>query len=174
MTELKSVIDNFKVTRQELKRGLRNSVNQVISNARKIAVKRISEETGLAAKTVRNNLRQESAKQESFNAKLYATTTRKTISAYKPSLSFKGSRGTISADISMLRQKQEIGNRAFATKSKKLFRRLGNTAYPIVIATGPSVEHQYSRIAQEIIEEINRDLIAIVSEKFIAQLKKRK
>lgn len=106
---------------------------------------------------------------------MLASTKRPPLTDYAFSVSFKGSRGTVSSDISMLRNVQVIQNNTFVNPKNrmKIMRRKGVKAYPVTLPTGPSVSHQFDRITNDLVKEGNEFLVKSFVDKLEAQINKR-
>ena len=109
-------------------------------------------------------------------AKVNANKARVPLTQYSPKITFNGTRGTVHADVSMLRQRQVISNKTFANPKNptKIMRRRGKKAYPVFSPTGPSVVHHWTRIKDETIKIANELLVKNFTEKLQAQIEKRK
>lgn len=110
-----------------------------------------------------------------MESQVLASTKRPPLTDYDFTVAFKGTQGTVSADISMLRNIQVIQNNTFVNPKnrKKIMRRKGPKAYPVSIPTGPSVSHQFDRITSDLVKEGNEFLIKSFEEKLEAQINKR-
>ena len=153
---------------------MRNAVNATASNARKLAIGRIGSETGLGKDFVRAKTRVKGTTQTEMTAEVLATKTRPSIEQYNPSVLYQGTRGSVYADVSMMRGKELIAFRTFSNPvSGKIWRRKGAKAYPISRPSSPSVAHHWNRISAEIKDKANSELVRLFKEKLDAQINKR-
>lgn len=154
---------------------MRNSINSTALNARKLAISEISTKTALEKDVVEKKTRVKRTKQDSMIAEVLATKSRLPLKLYDPTITYQGTRGSVYVDYSMLREKELMGNRTFANpKNDKIRRRKGPKTYPIFSPTGPSVAHHWSRIATDITNQANDELLKVFVDKLRAQIKKRK
>lgn len=142
--------------------------------ARKTAISRIGAETGLGKNYVKEKTRVKGTTQTEMTAEVLATKTRPSIEQYNPSVLYQGYRGSVYADISMLRGKELIKHRTFSNPSSgKIWRRKGPKTYPISHPSAPSVAHHYSRISDDVKRQANADLVRLFKEKLEKQIAKR-
>lgn len=165
---LKQLLEEFPLATKKIDTALRSTVNATATQVRNQAIKSITAETGLAPKKVRDGIEIVRAKVSGagIEARVIPSEKRLTLTNYSPRMSFVGTRGTVSADISVLRGQQVITNRVFANpkRAKTPFRRKGEKSLPITVPTGPSINHHLSRII-DILEETARETIQETLEK---------
>ncbi|MEI2780945.1 MAG: hypothetical protein V9H25_06640 [Candidatus Competibacter sp.] len=164
-------INNLNLLNEEIRRISKSAVKATAQALKEMAIDDITSATGL---------------EENRIYKLITTTTSDEIASvifsryriplvrYTPTISFRGSRGTVSADISMLRGTQVIGNRVFANPKfpKVPFKRKGDTAKPFSLATGPSVAHHARRIKIDLIRAGEEDLLKRFSKRLENAIKR--
>lgn len=168
------VLEYIPATQAEIKRALRNAVNATASNARKMAIDKIGSQTGLGKELVKEKTRVKGTTQDSMVAEVHATKTRISLEQYKPTIIFRGTRGSVYIDYSMLRGQELIAHRTFSNPAKgKIRRRKGAKAYPIYSPSGPSVSHHWDRISEEIKNKANENLVRLFTEKLEKQIAKR-
>ena len=159
---LKQILEQFPLLQKKIDTALRATVNATATQVRNQAIKSITTETGLAPKKVRDGIEIDRAKTSgtTIEARVIPSVQRITLTHYAPSMTFAGTRGTVRADISVLRGQQVLQNRIFANpkRAKIPFKRKGEKSLPITVPTGPSIAHHLSRII-DILEESARETI---------------
>lgn len=175
LSELSDTINNLSATHTEIKRALRNSINSTATNARKFAINEISTKTALTKEFVEKKIRVKRTTEDNLTAEVLANSRRIPLKQYDPSITYQGTRGSVFADYSMLRDKELIGNRTFANpSSNRVFRRKGTKAYPIYSPTGPSITHHWTRIGDDAAQQANDELLKLFINRLRAQIRKRK
>lgn len=113
---------------------------------------------------------------QNMESQVLASTKRPPLTDYDFTVAFKGTQGTVSADISMLRNIQVIQNNTFVNPKnrKKILRRKGPKAYPVSRPTGPSITHHWTRIGDEAAKQANDELLKLFINRLRAQIRKRK
>ncbi len=152
-------INNLNLLNEEIRRISKSAVKATAKALKDMAIDDISSGTGLEEDRIEKQI---SITTTDEIASVIFSRSRIPLLRYSPTMSFKGSRGTVSADISMLRGIQPIGNRVFANpkRPKVPFRRQKDKeAYPISLATGPSVAHHSRRILIDLIRSGEEDLM---------------
>lgn len=174
---LKQTLENFPLMQNRINAALRETVNATATRIRTVAIKRIQDETGLDKDLVSDKIEINRAKasKDNLEAIVEASNKRITLSHYDPIASFRSfiiTRGTVNADISMLRSRQIIEDRKFINikHSKIPFQREGSAAFPISVPTGPSVGHHMSRITDDLIEKGNEVINGILEKRLYKQL----
>ena len=168
------MLDIIPATQREIKNALRKAINAAASSARKMAIDEIGTQTGLGRSFVRDKIRLNRTSQTSMTAEVLATKTRVSLEHYNPNIVYRGTRGSIYIDFSMLRGQELIGHRTFSNPSKgTIKRRKGSKAYPIYSPRGPSVSHHWDRISDSIKQKANADLVNLFTAKLEAQINKR-
>jgi hypothetical protein len=171
------ILEYIPALQKEIDRALRNAVNATATLAKKEAISRIVGNIGMAKKDVSSRIIATPSTQTDLTAKVSASTRRLPLRYYNPSVTYSGTRGTVTADVSMIRGEQVITGGVFVNPKsglKKIFRRVGKKAYPIMNATGPSMSHQFERIKPELIALSNENLLTLFETKLQAQIQKRK
>lgn len=171
-----SILDTLDLTSKEIQRGLRNTVSATATALKRFAADEISKETGLKKTNVNKHISVTRPTQAKIEAIVSPLTKRISISSYTPKITYRGSRGTAFADISMIRAVQKLENRIFSNpvKKKVVFQREGETAYPIKGATGPSVNHHFGRIIDKVLAEGRKQVIELFIKKLEDQIRKRR
>lgn len=118
-----SVHDYFLATNDELKKAGRNAVSASATFARKQAVNEIINNTPLEKDFVKDSFIIKRPKQSEDFSEVTASKKRIPIKEYQPTISYDKTRGTISADISTLRDKQTLTGRVFANPVNDKIRR---------------------------------------------------
>ena len=152
-------INNLNLLNEEIRRISKSAVNATAKALKSLAVNEITSNTGLVAEKIEKQITTETNDEV---ATVIFSRSRIPLLRYSPTVSFRGSRGTVSADISMLRGVQIVGNRVFANpkKPKVPFKRKEDKkALPISLATGPSVAHHSRRILIDLIWSGEEDLM---------------
>lgn len=171
---LETVHDYFLATEKELQNAKRNAVSSAATFARKQAVNEIISKTPLDKDSVKDSFSIRRPKQNEDFSEVTASKKRIPIKNYQPEISYNGTRGTVHADISTLRDKQTLTGRVFANpKNSKIRRRLTPKRFPISNVTGPSINHHFGRILQNIIPTIDDFLLKAFEEKLQKQFNKR-
>lgn len=161
-----NIIKSLPLLNEEIGRIIGSSVNATAKFLKDEATKQISSNTGLDAERVEKGItiikasesRTGNTGQET--ATVSASGKRLMLINYDPAMSFIASRGTVSADISMLRSIQVIKQNTFANPSRPrlALKRKTEQAYPLSATTGPSIGHHFDRITPSLIKIGEEDL----------------
>lgn len=169
-----TVQNYFSATEKELKNAKRNAVSSTATFARKQAVEIIISKTPLDKDFVKDSFIIKRPKQNEFFSEVIASKKRIPIKSYQPDISYNKTRGTVFADISVIRDKQTLSGRVFANPvNDKIRRRTTPKRLPISNVTGPSVNHHFGRIISELISPIDDFLFKSFEKKLEKQFKKR-
>jgi len=164
----------FLATAKELKNAKRNAVSTTATFARKQAVNEIISNTPLDKDFVKDLFSIRRPKQNEDFSEVTASKKRIPIKEYQPDISYNKTRGTVTADISVLRDKQVLGNRVFANPvNDKIRRRTTPKRLPISNVTGPSINHHFGRVLPNLIPTIDEFLLKSFEEKLEKQFNKR-
>lgn len=164
----------FLATATELRKASRNALSATATFARKQAVNEIVSNTPLEKDLVTNFFTIKRPKQSDTYSEVTASKKRIPIKEYQPTILYDKTRGTVTADISVLRDKQVLGNRVFANPiNEKIRRRTTPKRFPISNVTGPSINHHFGRVLSNIIPSIDDFLLKSFEEKLTKQFNKR-
>lgn len=169
-----SVEDYFLATAKELQNAIRNAVSASATFARKQAVNEIVANTPLDKDLVKDSFSIRRPKQNEDYSEVTASKKRIKIENYKPDISYNKTKGTVSADISVLRDKQTLTGRVFSNPvNDKIRRRTTPKRFPISNVTGPSINHHFGRVLPDLIPTIDDFLMKSFEEKLEKQFNKR-